>query len=157
MNVEIYPNPTMLDLLVVASQIPEDEKHQIEAMSGYAHTIDGTALACATKNGPKFKFMADGKLIAVCGFEQVAPGVWHDWMMNTPEAFGTHWFGLSRRCRRLVDDLLAEPAFRRIQCYSMASREAAHKWYRVLGYKREGVMAKWAANGEDVVVYARTK
>ena len=153
--VEVIPNPTMLDLLVVSAQLPADEAHQIEAMSGAPHDIDRTAAICWNKNGPKFRFVAGGQLIAVCGFEQVAPGVWHDWMMNTPASFGQHWFGMSRACRRLVDWLLEQPDCRRVQCYSMASREMAHKWYRVLGYKREGVMAKWAANGEDVVVYGR--
>jgi hypothetical protein len=161
--IELYANPTLLEYLYVACHATEDEKRQIEAFSGYAFNADRVAQAHYAMGGPKFGLytVEDGKrdVLAVGGFWEPHPKVWRDWMITTPKLWSDrkYWAPATRQIRTLMDEILANPDVRVLECYSLASRTAAHRWYKPLGYVYEATLKKRAANGEDVMVYSRVK
>lgn len=149
-------NPPLLDYLYVASRLPEDEKHQIEAFSGTAFTVDGAANGNYNLPGPKFGLYAGNEVLAVGGFLPVFAGTYRDWFLSTPLLWEKHWFAATRHLRKLMDEILGWPDVRVLECYSLASRTAAHRWYRPLGYSYETTL-HGRASGEDVFVYTRVK
>lgn len=170
--IKIFTNPFLADFIQVAANLPEDERAQIEAMSGEKFTIDGAALGNFLVPGPKWvakigateEEFASGLAtpIAVGGFAPQRPGVWRDFLMNTPAAFdNAHWFALTRACRRAMDAMFISGQAHRLECLVPAprvqSRPELAKWYRVLGYNEEGLRYGYCANGTDAIAYSRVK
>jgi RimJ/RimL family protein N-acetyltransferase len=47
--------------------------------------------------------------------------------------------------------------YNRIECVVDKDFPNGHRWMKLLGFKREGIMEKYLPNGEDVVSYSRVK
>lgn len=157
MKWEIFRDPDLLDFLQVTESCPQDEREQIEAFTGEKFDARRIAAVLFLKSGPKWVLCCDGKPLSVAGFDELRPGVWQDWMVNTPESFdATHWRTVTRYVRRVMDAMVKTDAHR-LQCVSLASRIHAHKWYRVLGYTYEGTLRGYGAGGEDALMFSRTR
>jgi hypothetical protein len=156
-GVKVYTDPLLLDFIKVCARMPEDERRQLEAFTGHPYDIDGAAVGNFMAQGPKWVFKVDDEPIIVGGFTQQRPGVWRDFMLTTPEAWGKHWFSVTRMCRRIMDDMIHAPGVHRLECISHAKRAKAHDWYRVLSYNLEGTMYGYCADGSDAVLYSRVR
>lgn len=157
MRWEIYREPSLLDFLQVLQQCPVDERAQVEALTGEPFSPDAQAAGMVLRAGPKWVLLCDGQPVSVGGFDMVRPGVWQDWMVNTPAAFDpAHWRTVTRYARRIMDAMLETDAHR-LQCVSLASRIDAHKWYKVLGYHFEGTMRGYCADGSDAMMFSRLR
>jgi hypothetical protein len=165
-------NPWLADFIIVAAQMPEDERAQLEAFTGEQFNVDGAAMGGFSVAGPKWvakvaeteeQFDSGGaRPIAVGGFALKRPGVWRDFMLNTPEAFdAANWFRLTRECRRIMDGMLNSGAAHRLECVVPASRLAGRpelrRWYKLLGYNEEGLRYGYLGNGQDAVAFSRVK
>lgn len=157
MKFEVFKKPTLSDILLICDRLPEDEREQWEAFTGQTFDRDTMALQIASKSGPSWVLCGDGNLICAAGYDYVRPGVWQDWMINTPEAFGQHWRSTTKHVRRGMDAMLDQTDAHRLQCISLASRIHAHRWYAVLGLAPEGTLRAYGANGEDAIMFARVK
>jgi hypothetical protein len=167
--IQAFHTPLLLDYIKVCCQLPQDERDQLEAFTGQKYDIDGAAIGNFTVPGVKWviKESYDGDPIAIGGFVQKRPGVWRDFMMNTPEAFNKkNWFQLTRICRRALDSMFQvnEQGHRfahRLECIVPAPRLAARPeladWYRVLGYNREATLYGYCANGADAILFSRVR
>lgn len=161
--IRIYNNPTLVDFIKVCSAMPEDERKQLEALCGESYTVDGAAIGNFTVAGPKWvAIVADDEPIAVGGFSQQRPGVWRDFMLNTPQAFEkSNWFQLTRSCRRIMDAMLISGQAHRLECVVPAprleSRPELDRWYSILGYTVEARRFGYCANGADAICYSRVK
>jgi hypothetical protein len=154
--VELFSNPTLLDLVQVLAQLPESERAQYRAKNGVDLHVDIAASQLYLQPGPKW-VVADGLTpICVGGFTPVSPGVWRDWMANTPAAFGKYWRQVSKFARRTMDAMLVEEAHR-LECVVLASRTEVVDWYGFLGYSFEGTMRHAGAQGEDFALYSRVR
>lgn len=158
MIVNAYSNPFLLDFLIVAERAPQDERDQLEAFTGQPYNAEGAAAGAWAQPGPKWVFKTDkGQPLAVAGYVQERPGVWRDFMINTPESFGEHWFSVTRHAIRIMNAMFLSGQAHRLECVSLASRTKAHEWYGVLGMNFEGTMHGYCASGADAVLYARCK
>jgi hypothetical protein len=155
--IKVLTNPTLLDYLKVCFKMPEDERAQLEAFTGEPYDVDGAAIGNFTALGPKWGIYVDEEPIIVGGFVQQRPGVWRDFMLTTPEAWEKHWFSVTRISRRIMDAMLISKQAHRLECISLASRERAFPWYKVLGYNREGTLYGFCANGADAVIFSRVQ
>lgn len=154
--ITLYSDPLLLDFIKVCIQLPADEREQIEQFTGQKYDIDGAAIGNYSVAGPKWVARVDGEPIAVGGFVPQRPGVYRDFMMNTPAAFDRrHWFELTRICRRAMDGMIKTGAHR-LECIAPAARSRVFRWYATLGYNQEAVLCKYCANGEDAVIFSRT-
>lgn len=158
MKLQVYSNPTLLDFIKVCLQMPEDERKQIEAISGQPYDIDSIAAGNFTVLGPKWVFKDENdEPVVVGGFVPQRPGVWRDFMLTTPAAWEKHWYSVSRNCRRAMDAMLVSKQAHRLECIAHASRTKAFEWYRLLGYNKEAVLHGYNADGSDAVIFSRVK
>jgi hypothetical protein len=158
--IQIYNNPTLLDFLMIANRLPDDEMEQFCALTGQEKYIaDYAAINCFMCPGPKWVFkLEDGTPLSVGGYTPTRPGVCIDFMMNTPESFSPrYWYTVTRNVRRIMDNMLAIGGAHRLECISLASRTKAREWYGVLGLHFEGTMHGYCANGADAVLYSRVR
>lgn len=147
--------PTIIDLIKVCRQLPDDERVQYQAFQGVAFVPDEAAVRFACMEGPRWALVdADGEPIIVGGFTWIREGVWQDWLLTTPAAWERHWRTVTKVCRRVMDQMLATEAHR-LQCIALAGREGARRWYGALGYRHEGVLRQFGHNREDAVIYSR--
>ena len=156
MTLQVFTGPKLFDFLQVCHRLPSDEKEQYEAFSGEAYDPEKIAAIVSLRDGPGWVIVAEGKPIVVAGYAMIRPGVWQDWLLSTPEAWTTHWRGVTKICRRAMDAMLRSEAHR-LQCVSLASRIHAHRWYRPLGLVQEGVLHGYGVNGEDAIMFARLR
>lgn len=147
------------DLAYLARNMRPDEIAQDLAMTGAAEYDPQQAiLKMAAVHGPKFVLLADGVPVVAGGFWQVRPGVWEGWQLGTMAGWEKHWRAITKITRRLNDRMLAEPNVHRLQLYGQAGRDKTFEWYeRSLGYHREATLSRYCANGDDAVLFARTK
>jgi hypothetical protein len=169
--IRVFTNPFLLDIVSVCVKAPDDEKAQLEALTGEPYTLDGAAVGNFISVGPKwvikhaeneYDFEA-GKAttLVVGGFNPQRPGVWRDFLLTTPEAWERHWFPITRICRRIMDAMFISGQAHRLECIVPAARVQSRpelaRWYEVLGYHEEGVRYGYCANGSDALAFARVK
>ena len=156
--ITIYNDPTMLDFVRVCLQMPQDERDQIQAFTGAPYDVDNTAINNFLAPGPKIVLKVGDDPICIGGFIQQRPGVYRDFMINTPASFSPkHWFEVTRISRRFMDHVLHNGAHR-VECICLASREARNsRWYKVLGYNREATLYGYCASGADAVLFSRVR
>lgn len=136
-----------------------DEIEQMCALRGWetydpesaARAIIGSMPAdCWTLTG------ADGMPFAVGGLDVVRPGVAEVWGIGTMEGWARYWVQITKQSRKVVDNALAS-GFHRVETVALASRTAAHDWYRRgLRLNDEGVRVGHFANGADGIGFAIT-
>ncbi|MEW5251262.1 GNAT family N-acetyltransferase [Microbulbifer sp. 2201CG32-9] len=96
--------------------------------------------------------------VAECvgGLRPINPGVAIFWLLGT-----TGW---PRRClrevtqagRTLVETALAN-GYHRLEGHALSTNQFSGRWYRKLGFEREGVRRSFGRRGEDVEIYGRVK
>jgi hypothetical protein len=152
--------PTLMDLAYLAVHMRGDEIEQYLALTGAdTYDADTAARGFAAIPGVSFALVAPDDLpVCAGGFEQVRPGVWQTWMVGTDDGWARYWRGMTKHTRRVMDALLAADGNRRIQTNALATRRAAHEWYRRgLGMQDEGVWRSFGVHGEDVMCFARVR
>lgn len=154
----ILAKPTMHDLLYLCAQARPDEIEQYEALFGKPWVVDQVANEHFNKGGVKLVLVGDDNLpVAAAGWEQINPTTWNGWMVGTMDNWREHWLPITRRCRRVMDEMLSDVA-NRLEITALASREKTCDWYaRGLKMKMEGIRRGFGVNGEDAVLYARVK
>jgi len=159
--IQVFSNPWLTDFIQLCVAMPADERAQIEAISGQPYSVDGAVIGNATVAGPKWVIKDDETPIIIGGFVPQRPGVWRDFLLTTPVAFEKHWFPVTRICRRIMDGMFSSGAAHRLECIvpapRLASRPELERWYKVLGYNKEGLRYGYYANGSDAVAFARVK
>lgn len=156
--IECHMNVTLLDLLYVAALLPPDEIEQMEQLTGATFSPDECAARAWLAQGPKWVIKKDGYPLSVFGAVPDRPGVWTDFMVNTPGAFApANFASVTRHCRRAMDYMFNAGHAHRIQCITPVSRGHVFRWYKTLGYHQEAVLSSYLANGTDAVIFCRTK
>lgn len=102
--------------------------------------------------GRAFTLRRDGRVLLVAGVAKVDESYGHAWAFMAAEA-GPHMRALTRKVRGYLDSLL--PGQRRIEMMVRADFAAAARWARLLGFEQEGVLRMAAADGADMVRFAR--
>lgn len=151
--------PLLVDFVYVCQRLPEDQRRQWTALSfqGEPYDPDRAAIALAAKCCPKWCLVhPDGTPIAIGGYDMIREGVFQDWLIGTEEGWRDHWRAITKACNRVMKRMLETEAHR-LQCVALADRTMAHKWFRSVGLKYEGTLRGYGYNGEDAVMYARTR
>ena len=159
--ITIYHSPLLLDFIKVCIKLPQDERDQLEAFTGQPYDVDGAAIGNFTVLGPKWVAKVNDEPIAIGGFVPQRPGVYRDFMLNTPEAFEKHWFETTRLARRFMTAMFAKGDAHRLECITPSARLDARpellRWYKILGYNREATLHGYCANGADAVIFSRVR
>ncbi len=159
--IQVYTNPLLLDYIKVCIDMPQNERDHFEVLTGEKFDVDSIAVGNFMVPGPKWVAKVDDEAICVGGFVQQRPGVWRDFMINTPAVWEKHWFAMSRIVRRLQNAMFVSKQAHRLECVTTAPRLAAHpkieRWYNVIGYNREATLYGYCASGADAVIFSRVK
>lgn len=169
--IRVFNNPFLADFIQIASRMPEDERAQVEAMTGEPYDIDGVAVGNFMVPGPKWVIKSGTEEqfstglatpIVVGGFAPQRPGVWRDFLLTTPEAWDKeHYFTVTRVCRRAMDAVLQSGTAHRLECVVPAARVQSRpelaRWYKLLGYNEEGLRYGYCANGTDALAFSRVR
>lgn len=158
--ITVYSNPWMTDFIQVCAQMPQDEREQLEALTGESYDIDRAAVGNFSAPGPKWVIKDGEHPIVIGGFVPQRPGVWRDFLLTTPDAW-KHGFAVTRICRRVMDAMFISGQAHRLECIAPAARVQSRpelvKWYKVLGYNKEGLHYGYCANGADAISFSRVK
>lgn len=161
MSVELYTNPFLLDFVKVALALPEDERKQIETVSGEPYDVDGVAVGNYSAPGPKWVLKVDDEPIVIGGFVPQRKGVWRDFLMTTPTAWQKYWFRVTRSCIHAMNAALYSGQAHRLECVVPAARVAGRpelaRWYKTIGYNEEGTLHGYYVDGSDAVILSRVR
>jgi hypothetical protein len=151
--------PILGDYDLVAMNMRDDERLQWLATVGravYSPTLCARTLVAIP--GPSFVLVGrDSRPLMLGGFEPMRPGVELGWMAAVTGSWERHWFALTREARRVMARRFAA-GVHRIEAVALASRTATAEWFeRGLGMQREGVLRCYFADGQDAVIYSRTR
>lgn len=160
--IQIYTHPLLLDFIRVCVKLPQDERAQLEAITGQPYDVDSAAIGNFMTPGHKWVAKDGDEPVSVGGFVSLRPGVWQDFMLNTPEAFDKkNWFSLTRVSRRVMNAMFESKQAHRLECIVPATRLTARpellRWYEILGYNREATLYGYCANGADAVIFSRVQ
>lgn len=147
---------TLADLLVLAHELPADERHVIETLNMVPYVPDRIAIAALNSIGWVFRRQgpcADGAPVAAGGFMQQSGGVYRTWFLAPEWAWQTHGAELTEECKRLISDLLARKLAHRIETVTLATQTRARTWYEKLGLTFESTLRGYGPQGEDAVMY----
>jgi hypothetical protein len=163
LKITVYHDPYLLDFLKAANELPQDEREQLEKLTGHPYSIDGCAIGNFQVPGPKWVAkLEDGTVLMVGGFAPERPGVWRDFLLSGKLAWSPDYAKqCTRICRRLMDAMLNSGQAHRLETIVPASRLAARpeleRWYTLLGYNKEGTHYGYCADGGDAVSFSRVK
>lgn len=104
------------------------------------------------RSGPAWHARRNGKLVALGGHAPVWAGRTVVWGYLGADS-GPSLPAMTRKVRAEMDALALE--FPRIEAYASRNYGAASRWLVMLGFRREGLMRKFAS-GRDYFMYART-
>lgn len=147
---------SLVDTLMVCRDLREDEWDQITKMGG-ARDDDSLAAWAHNVNGPKWAYTDDtGKTLLVGGFIPFRAGVYGSWFLATDYAWKNHARELTLEAIERKEYMFAGGAHR-IETVCLASREAAHVWYKKVGSLFESTLKGYCVDGSDAMMFADTR
>lgn len=148
-------SPTLLDMLIVATQARDDERRQYASLVGREWIPEQVANEVFSKDGVKFVLLDVDKPFVVGGWEPLIDGVYQSWMIGNMLYWETHWRSITKLCRKSMA-IMFDTGARRLQTCALASRVKACEWYvRGLKMQPEGIMRAFGVNGEDMAMFSR--
>ena len=158
--IQVFNDPFLLDYVKACIVLPQDEREQVEALTGHPYNIDSIAVGNYMAQGPKWVAKDGDEVLSVGGFVQERPGVWRDYMLTTPQAWEkAYWFQMTRICRRIGDFMFSSKQAHRLELITpvarLEKRPELKRWYTHLGYGIEGTRHGYCANGGDAVAFVR--
>lgn len=93
----------------------------------------------------------DCKPVCIAGFSEPWPGLAIAWA-SIGHDVGTAMVPITRRICRAME---LHPRARRFQMTVRVGFLPGHRWARMLGFRAEATMARYAPDGSDHVLYAR--
>ncbi len=152
-------NTTLVDVLVVCNDLPQDEIEQIEAFSGGVFDPQDMAVQIMSMGGLKWTCYdkETKEPLVVAGFTQIGATLWRSFMLASQKAWAEHGVEVTIHCRRAVKDLVKGEQHIRLETMCLASRDKARAWYPRIGLEYESTLPAYGAFGETAVLYTKTQ
>jgi hypothetical protein len=148
---------SLTSILLVCTQLPNDEQDLIEAITGAEYDASQVAVQAFNSAGPAWTLLIGDTPLAVGGFTRMRPGVARTWMYATSDAWERFGREITVTVRDIVRRMLADGHVHRIETVTLASRFHARQWYETIGLTLESTMPKYCADGQDAVMYVALK
>jgi len=150
---------SLVDILVVCNDLPQDEIEQIEAFSGGYFDSQDMAVQIMSMGGLKWTcFDKETKEpLVVAGFTQIGATVWRSFMLASNKAWAEYGVEVTLHCRRAVRDLVRGKQHIRLETMCLASRYKAREWYPRIGLEYESTLPAYGVAGETAVLYTKTQ
>lgn len=153
----IRRNLTLIDVLLVCRDLREDEWDQILKVGGRCDD-DFVASWAFDIPGPKWAYTTEDKarVLLAGGFIPLRPNVYGSWFLATDFAWKNHARELTLEALDRKEFMFAGGAHR-IETVCLASREAAHVWYKKVGSLYESTQKGYCVDGSDAMIFAETR
>jgi hypothetical protein len=145
--------PNLMDFLLVARLLPEDERRVFARMMGAPFDSDRAAARYFLADGMAWVFDAPERPVAVGGVIPIGDGVFRTWFMALDRAWTEHGHDMTALVRGLIDGLLDDKLARRIETVTLPERSRARRWYEKIGLKFDSTLPGYCADGADAVLY----
>jgi hypothetical protein len=148
----------MLDLLIIGSQLPQEEIIQYEAFTGEKYDHQVMAARAFQLPGPRWTFAAPSFPLVTGGCARLHKGTYRSWFLAQPAAWSKEWCGdVTKATADIVKGMMDQPHVNRLETICLASREKARLWYSKVGLEYESTLRGYGCNGEDAVTYVGVK
>lgn len=143
---------TFEDVIWVCEHLQDIERREWAALSWEDYDPRACASEVAGYIGPSWAVLdRDSEPVVICGLHLVRPGVMRSWMGGT-----VSWPRVVLEATKLSRWALASAKQRgvhRIETFSAAFHEQAHRWYRLLELEMEARLAGYGRGGEDFLLF----
>lgn len=102
-------------------------------------------------SGPTWNVRLNGRIVAVGGYTELWPGRAALWAYLGGDC-GPALPAMTRAVRQQVAAMQVE--FPRIEVYAERNHKAGRRWLEILGFRKEGVMRRFAHNA-DYIMYSK--
>jgi len=102
--------------------------------------------------GHAFTALSEGQPVACAGLYEIWPGRALAWTY-LGENVGREFLAVHRAVRRHLE----EAPWRRVEAYVESGFTNGHRWVGTLGFKFEGLLRGFMADGQDMALYARVR
>jgi hypothetical protein len=148
---------TLGDIITICTDLRDEEWDQIEKF-GLKRNVDALILSVANMPGKSWVLREEGhgRAYVIGGVVPVRPGVVSSWCLVS----NWGWNERASAVTAFVADAVAETlesGVHRIETLSLATREAAHRWYTKVGLHFESTLKHACVDGSDAVMYVATK
>jgi hypothetical protein len=140
----------------IAEHMRLDEREHWLALSGLGnYDADAAAVSFMTSIGIRFALLqSDHMPVVAGGFSRLRGNTFEAWMVGTPSGWHARWRDITRGVRWAMREQFRAGA-QRIQIITLESRSKACAWYeRALCMRKESVLERAGAQGENLVMYA---
>lgn len=146
---------TLVDLLVVARSMPEDEVEQILALGG---NPEPEAVAMALFRAPLSWTIVDidtQEPLVVGGYVQTGATVYRSFFLANPRVWEEHGAEVTALTADTINDIKDSFDFVRLETLCLASRDQkVTDWYEKIGLVYDGKLEGYGVKGQDVVLYS---
>lgn len=153
--------PLVADVVYLAHNMRKDEIAQFLAVHGLdRYDPEQAARIFLATPGESYVMLDESNLpVLMGGFIPIRNGVYEGWQVGTDAHWAKHWRKICKVSRRMIDGFFERDDVNRVQVCAVASRESkTFMWYeRGLGLQREALIRRYCGNGEDAIMFARTK
>ena len=95
--------------------------------------------------------------VCVYGVAEWQPGLCHLWAWGTPKMYGALRVVTDHIKSELYDTLFQDNRVQRVECRSLATHKAAHRWIKTIGLKEIIDLPCYGKNGETFKLFALTR
>ena len=154
----ILTEVTLTDLLIVCTDLPEDEIEQIEAFTGNKFNPEQVAIDIYTSGGMKWTCRVEetGEPIVVAGYFQVGASVWRSFMLANQHAWEEFGGEVTHHVKDVIEQVAQGKEHIRLETICLSTRKLAQRWYKSIGLTLESKMQSYGVGGEDAVMYVKT-
>lgn len=145
---------SLMDFLLIAQLLPQDERDLAERMSG--EPFDAETAAAQYFLAPGYKWVIDepARPLAACGLLPTGePGTYRSWFMALDRAWIEHGTELTEVVKLLIARALEDGLAQRIETVTLPERSRARAWYEKIGLKFDSTLPGYCADGADAVLY----
>lgn len=118
--------------------------------------LDKNGVAHGFLRGPGWTIRHNNRIVAMGGVMKYWPGVGEAWFVAT-EWTKDHKLYVLKTTKRILRSIFIEHKFNRIQTSVLKDWETANKFARWMGFREEGEMPWYGAEGQTHIRYAITR
>lgn len=148
-NIVEFELEHLINLFAVEKQVA-DKSYMLSMLDSQ----NGLDLINNKETAFSYTLLLDG-IPALCwGVITVAPGRAEGWLIAGKNMEKQAWISVARKTQQLADQMFLQ-GVRRVEITVDDSYKEAHRFARLTGFSKEGIMRKYGLNGEDHALYSK--
>ncbi len=149
---------SLVDLLVVAKSLADEEIAQLEAFTGEAFSTEKLAMQIFGTEGIKWtcRVIETGEPIVVAGLFQVGKSTWRTFMVPGDRTWAEFGEEVTKHTVDVLADVADSGPFIRIETICLQGRDKVTDWYEKIGLEYESTLRSYGVEGENAVMYVKT-